>query len=125
MAFLEERGTRKERMLKALAHIGRPVLQGGLTTFLSVIILLLSESYVFKVFFRCFALTVFLGLMQGLVVLPVFLTYFGPDAYEELKPAGAGAAHAAKAGAASPAATVAAASRVAPAGDGRKDAAVV
>lgn len=82
-SFLVEQGSRDERAKGALAHIGRSVFNGGLTTFLAVVPLAASESYVFKVFFTCFSLTIGLGLFHGLIFLPVLLSLVGPPAYQE------------------------------------------
>ena len=55
----------------------RSVLKGGVTTFLGCIPLAFASSSAFVTFFKMMFCTVFLGVMHGLVALPVFLaTYY-------------------------------------------------
>ena len=50
-------------------------------TFLAVVVLAISKSYVFRVFFKMFfGISVF-GLLHGLVFLPVLLSIVGPAPY--------------------------------------------
>ena len=58
--------------------IAPAVLNGGFSTLLAVVLLVLSDVYVFVTFFRIFVLVVFFGLYNGLVFLPVILTLIGP-----------------------------------------------
>jgi Niemann-Pick C1 protein len=77
--FMTKQGADKnERVLEALADIGAAVLSGAMSTFLAVAVLLFSTSYVFEVLSQQFALTVGLGIIHGLVLLPVLLSIFGP-----------------------------------------------
>jgi predicted RND superfamily exporter protein len=69
------------RSLEALADIGAAVLSGAMSTFLAVAVLLFSSSYVFKILSKQFALTIFLGVIHGLVLLPVLLAVFGPKPF--------------------------------------------
>ena len=72
-------GTDKnERAKEALADMGAAVLNGGISTFLAVVVLLFSSSYVFATLATQFALTVVLGLAHGLILLPVMLSICGP-----------------------------------------------
>ena len=61
-----------------MTNIGPAVLNGGITTTLAFILLAGSRSHVFSSFFKIFFLVVTFGLFHGLVVLPVFLSIFGP-----------------------------------------------
>ena len=80
--FMVKGGTDKDqRALEALADIGAAVLNGAITTFLAVVVLLFSSSYVFEVLSRQFALTVALGITHGLILLPVLLSLFGPPPF--------------------------------------------
>ena len=72
------------RALEALADIGASVLNGALSTFLAVAVLLFSTSYVFTTLATQFALTVGLGLIHGL--LPVLLSLFGPEPFASAEP---------------------------------------
>ena len=66
-------GNHLQRVKKALHTIAPAVINGGMTTFLGVILLCDSQSYFFIVFFKTFFLTVAFGLFHGLVFLPVLL----------------------------------------------------
>ena len=71
--------SRDERVKRAVVEIGPAVFNGGFSTFLAFAILMISKSYVFKVFFKIFFLVVVFGLYYGLVFLPVVLSLIGPS----------------------------------------------
>jgi len=79
--FMVKTGSNNQRALEALADIGAAVLQGATSTFLAVVVLLFTKSYVFATLSKQFALTVVLGSLHGLVLLPVLLSFFGPKSY--------------------------------------------
>merc|ERR1712038_279135 len=80
--FMAKGGKDKNvRALEALADIGAAVLNGALTTFLAVVVLLFSSSYVFVTLSIQFALTVGLGVTHGLILLPVLLSLLGPNPF--------------------------------------------
>jgi predicted RND superfamily exporter protein len=79
--FMLKAGTRSERVIACLADVGAAVLNGGVSTFLAVMLLALSKSYVFRVLFQQFFLTVVFGLAHGMILLPVLLATFGPACY--------------------------------------------
>ena len=62
----------------SLVKIAPAVTNGGMTTFLSVIMLCGSQSHVFITFWKIFFLTVVFGLFHGVILLPVILCYLGP-----------------------------------------------
>lgn len=74
------------RATESLADIGASVLNGALSTFLAVAVLLFSKSYVFRTLAIQFALTVGLGILHGLVLLPVLLSLFGPKPFASAEP---------------------------------------
>lgn len=78
-AFLAMSGTPNERMVKALAEIGPAVFHGAMSTFIAVLVLSLSQSYVFESFFRSLFLCVLLGLGHGIILLPVALSILAPS----------------------------------------------
>ena len=70
--------SRDERVRKTIIAMGPAVFNGGFSTFLAFSILMISKSFVFKVFFKIFFLVVVFGLYHGLVFLPVVLSFLGP-----------------------------------------------
>ena len=80
-----------ERAQEAMATIGLAVLNGGITTFLALVLLGASSSHVFISFFKVslpcqcanlsqvFVLTVVFGLFHGLVLFPALLAMLGPE----------------------------------------------
>lgn len=80
--FMVKGGLSKDqRVIESLADIGASVVNGALSTFLAVAVLLFSTSYVFRVLSTQFALTVALGVLHGTVLLPVLLSIFGPSPF--------------------------------------------
>ncbi|KAJ7386391.1 Patched domain-containing protein 3 [Desmophyllum pertusum] len=75
-------GTRYDRARATLRDIGPAVWNGGLSTFLAIVLLAFSNSYVFKTFFKVFFCVVIYGLFHGLCYLPVLLSAIGPSPYE-------------------------------------------
>lgn len=81
--FMLKNGTRKERAAKSLEDIGAPVLNGATSTFIAILLQSLSSSYVFRVVFFDFFFAILFGAFNGLVLLPVILSFIGPAAYAE------------------------------------------
>lgn len=75
-AFLHSNGTSgDERARDALSSIGKSVVCGGFSTWLAVVLLPFSNSYLFeRVIFWSMTFTVGFGMFHGLVVLPVLLS---------------------------------------------------
>lgn len=59
--------------------VGTPILQSASSTILGVSFLSSTESYVFSSFFKTIILVIILGVLHGLVILPVLLTIFSSD----------------------------------------------
>merc|ERR1712083_1046493 len=57
-AFLVAKGSRKRKAVEAVSTIGPAVFNGGVTTFLALVMLGASTSHVFVTFFKVFLLTV-------------------------------------------------------------------
>jgi len=68
----------EERLAHCLHAVGPPILQGAATTILSVLPLIRHPSYVIITFTKMVILVIFLGLLHGLLLLPVLLTLLGP-----------------------------------------------
>ena len=80
--FMVKGGADKDqRVTESLADIGASVLNGAVSTFLAVVVLLFSSSYVFATLSTQFALTVAIGIAHGLLLLPVLLALLGPKAF--------------------------------------------
>mmetsp|Transcript_8790 Transcript_8790/g.15410 ORF Transcript_8790/g.15410 Transcript_8790/m.15410 type:complete len:927 (-) Transcript_8790:63-2843(-) len=80
-AYMTFSGTPEERLRGMLADVAVPVLHGAMSTFLAVLMQAFSESYVFRVMFRDFAVIVSAATLNGLIVLPMLLYTFNPPAY--------------------------------------------
>ncbi|CEL94251.1 unnamed protein product [Vitrella brassicaformis CCMP3155] len=79
--MLQQAATRDERVVKALGEIGASVLNGAFSTFLAILVLAFSKSYVFRVFFiQFFDIAVF-GVAAGICILPVLLSWLGSAPY--------------------------------------------
>jgi len=70
--------TRDQRVIGALSEMGPSVFLGAASTFLGVAPLALSNSEIFRVFFKCFGAIVIFGIVHGFVLVPVLLSYIGP-----------------------------------------------
>uniref|UniRef100_A0AAY4A8C8 SSD domain-containing protein n=1 Tax=Denticeps clupeoides TaxID=299321 RepID=A0AAY4A8C8_9TELE len=79
LAFLTAIGDRNRRAVMALEHMFAPVLDGAFSTLLGVLMLAGSEfDFIVRYFFAVLAILTVLGALNGLVLLPVLLSYFGP-----------------------------------------------
>ena len=67
-------GTRGERVKNAFITISPAVMQGGITTFLSLVFLSDSVTYSFFTFFKIMSMIVMFGLFHGLLFLPHMLS---------------------------------------------------
>ena len=78
-AFLHKDGTGNERMVSALEDMGVAVLNGVTSTWIAVMVLSGSGSYVFATFFKSLFLCTTLGCVHGLFILPVVLSIVNPS----------------------------------------------
>ena len=69
---------RLEKTRKALGTMGSSVFHGAFSTFLAVVTLSASKSYIFRVFFSMWFGIVVYGILHGFVLMPVMLSYLGP-----------------------------------------------
>lgn len=65
-----------DRIRDALGAVGWPVVQGGTSTFLAIIVMMLVPSNVVRMFARTSILVVLTGLFHGVVLLPVIIRTF-------------------------------------------------
>jgi len=68
--------TPEERMIQSLTSIGGSVMKGGISTFVGVLATAFSSSKMFVIFFKMMFGIVVLGLLHGILFLPVLLTIF-------------------------------------------------
>ncbi|KAI6242632.1 Protein patched-like protein 1 [Aphelenchoides fujianensis] len=79
LAFLITPGTRNERMATAVDQTFVPVLHGAVSTLLGILMLGFSEfDFVVVYFFTIMAALIFIGIINGLILLPVLLSLIGP-----------------------------------------------
>mmetsp|Transcript_805 Transcript_805/g.1444 ORF Transcript_805/g.1444 Transcript_805/m.1444 type:complete len:881 (-) Transcript_805:87-2729(-) len=91
--MLKAGNNRSERVIETLTDIGAAVLNGAISTFLAVVVLSGSGSYVFRVLFKQFFLTCVFGVANGMIFLPVLLSWVGPRAYANAEKHVASATH--------------------------------
>lgn len=78
-AFLTSEGRdRNARVCKALEMTAGPIFNSAFSSIVGIIMLILSESYVFISFFRVMLLVILFGLFHGLFVLPIVFSLVGP-----------------------------------------------
>ncbi|XP_074991914.1 protein patched homolog 1-like [Calonectris borealis] len=79
LAFLTAVGDKNRRAVLALEHMFAPVLDGAVSTLFGVLMLVGSEfDFIVRYFFAVLAILTILGVLNGLVLLPVLLSLFGP-----------------------------------------------
>lgn len=62
----------------ALGSMGSSVFHGAFSTFLAIVVLAPSKSYIFKSFFRMWFGIILFGVANGFILLPVLLSLCGP-----------------------------------------------
>ncbi|KAL6104533.1 ptch2 [Pungitius sinensis] len=79
LGFLTAIGNRNKRSAVALEHMFAPVVDGAISTLLGVLMLAGSEfDFIMRYFFAVLAILTVLGMLNGLVLLPVLLSMMGP-----------------------------------------------
>lgn len=69
---------RKLRSAQALTYMGRPLLNGGVSTILGISLLAAGSTFIFRAFFRVLFLVLVFGLMHGIILIPIALRLCGP-----------------------------------------------
>jgi len=89
MNFMRQTGTKEERAMKAMNQMGSSVIVGiASTKLLGVIVLAFAPSTLFKLYyFRMYLFIIILGAFNGLMTLPVLLSWIGPptDKFEVME----------------------------------------
>ncbi|CAK5091598.1 unnamed protein product [Meloidogyne enterolobii] len=74
-AFVSAQGKEsKERVICALGHIGWPIFQGAASTITGISVLYTVDAYIILTFFKTIWLTMVLGMVHGLIFIPVLLS---------------------------------------------------
>lgn len=63
---------------RAIKETGAPIFNGALSSFIGIIFLVFSESFIFKSFFKIMFLTIIFGGAHSLFFLPNVLSIIGP-----------------------------------------------
>lgn len=79
LRYYESTGTRHERVVETLSTMGSSIFIGGISTLLGTIPLAFSTSAIFVNVFWVFLGLVIMGVLHGLVLLPVLLSMVGPE----------------------------------------------
>ncbi|MCL4139126.1 UNVERIFIED_CONTAM: hypothetical protein GTU68_008020 [Idotea baltica] len=74
-----KKGTADEKMIECLFCLGLPIIQGGLSTIVSVITFVFVPSYAYVAFFKVIFLVVTFACMHGLFIIPVLLSVADPS----------------------------------------------
>ncbi|XP_074642065.1 protein patched homolog 1-like [Tubulanus polymorphus] len=79
IGFVTAIGSRDRRMKISLHHTFAPIIHGAVSTLLGVMMLVGSEfDFIVRYFFNVMTVLVFIGLLNGLILLPVLLSIAGP-----------------------------------------------
>uniref|UniRef100_A0A1I7Z7R4 SSD domain-containing protein n=1 Tax=Steinernema glaseri TaxID=37863 RepID=A0A1I7Z7R4_9BILA len=74
-AFVTSHGDTHERVVGALEHLGWPIFQGATSTITGISILYTVDAYIILTFFKTIWLTMFLGMVHGLIFIPTMLSF--------------------------------------------------
>ncbi|KAK7100530.1 hypothetical protein V1264_023464 [Littorina saxatilis] len=79
VGFVTSIGSRNRRVMMATEHTFAPVVHGATSTFLGIIMLVSTEfDFIIKYFFNVLAALVVIGILNGLLLLPILLSFLGP-----------------------------------------------
>ncbi|VDK43141.1 unnamed protein product [Anisakis simplex] len=74
-AFVASSGHSKQRVVQALGTLGWPIFQGATSTIVGISILYTVDAYIIQTFFKTIWLTMVIGLLHGLLFIPVTLSF--------------------------------------------------
>lgn len=69
---------RVQKVKMGLGRMGGAVIHGAISTFIAILTLSLSQSYIFQTFFKMWFGIIVFGMINGFIVLPIILTFIGP-----------------------------------------------
>lgn len=86
LSFLAALGTRNDRMAACLEHMYIPVVHGGISALLGIVMLAFTPfEFIFKYFFVVMAVLIIIGMFNGVAMFPVLLSLFGPPSEVDLE----------------------------------------
>ena len=77
---------RNEGAKGAIIRAGGPIFNGAMSSFIGIIMLLFSKSFIFKSFFKVMFLIIVFGAAHSLLFLPVVLSIIGPKFSKKTEP---------------------------------------
>ncbi|CAL1542954.1 unnamed protein product [Lymnaea stagnalis] len=83
--IVSEETNREDRARDAIVHASGPILNGGLSSIIGVVVLLFTESYIFQSFFKIMLLVIGFGVLHAVFLIPVILSFIGPHAHVDLE----------------------------------------
>ena len=83
--MVSDETTRHARAMDSVVHASGPILNGGFASMLGVLVLSVTESYIFKAFFKVMLLVVTFGAAHAILLVPVLLSFIGPKAHMRLE----------------------------------------
>ncbi|XP_046556222.1 patched domain-containing protein 3-like [Haliotis rubra] len=69
---------RREKVESAIVHAAGPILNGGMSSFLGILVLVFSKSYIFNSFFKIMFTVILFGMLHAVFLFPVVLVILGP-----------------------------------------------
>ena len=83
--LMSDRPLRQDRARYALVHASGPIFNGGMSSLVGVSMLLFSESYFFRTFFKIMSMVITAGAINSVFFMPIVLSYIGPESPEAPK----------------------------------------
>ena len=77
--LMSDRPLRQDRARYALVHASGPIFNGGMSSLVGVSMLLFSESYFFRTFFKIMSMVITAGAINSVFFMPIVLSYIGPE----------------------------------------------